>query len=552
MPKYTIGIDYGTLSGRAVLVDISDGSEIASEVLEYKHGVMDEYLCDTGIKLPRDYALQHPRDYIDVLEHCIPKVIEKSGVHKSDIIGIGVDFTSCTLIPVYKDSTPLCYDKKFSSVPCSYVKLWKDHSSAPEAKLLTDLARSKGMKFVDRYGGNISSEWLIPKVMHILNNAPEVYNAADYFIEAADWIVWQLTGIRCRSSCTSGYKALWHSDEGYPDSAFFTELDPRLSDLISEKLNAPVLSIGTRAGGLTEEMADTLGLNEGIAVAVGNIDGHCTVPAAKVLYPGQMLLILGTSACFMTLDERELDVREIAGYVKDGMIPGYYGYEAGQACMGDHFAWYIKNMLPFSYKEEAHKLGISAMQYIFDKASVLKPGECGLIALDWWNGNRALEGGAALSGTIVGMNLATKPEDIFRALVEATAYGARVIIDNYRKYGLNINEIHAAGGIAEKNPFVMQLYADILGCDIMVSGSPQAAALGAAIFACVAAGKENGGYGSVTEAAGRMGKLKDVIYKPNLENKKVYDKLYKEFCTLFDYFGRGENNIMKIIKNIKE
>lgn len=552
MSKYSIGIDYGTLSGRAVLVDVSNGDEIASEVLEYKHAVMDEYLCDSDISLPRDYALQHPRDYIDVLEYCIPAVIQKSGVHKSDIIGIGVDFTSCTLIPVYKDGTPLCFDKKFSLVPCSYVKLWKDHSSAHEAMLLTDYARAKGMKFVERYGGNISSEWLVPKVMHILNKAPEVYEKADYFIEAADWIVWQLTGIQTRSSCTSGYKALWHSEDGYPDSDFFAEIDSRLSDLVTKKLDAPVLPLGSCAGGLTKDMADKLGLDAGIAVAVGNIDGHCTVPAAKVLYPGQMLLILGTSACFMTLDERELDVKEIAGYVKDGMIPGYYGYEAGQACMGDHFAWYIKNMLSYSYKQDADKLGVSEMQYIFDKASKLSPGESGLIALDWWNGNRALEGGADLSGTIVGMNLSTKPEDIFRALVEATAYGARMIIDNYRKYGLNINEIHAAGGIAEKNPFVMQLYADVLGCDIMVSGSPQAAALGAAIFGSVAAGKENGGYDSVIDAAQHMGKLKDVIYKPDLNNKAVYDRLYNEFCTLFDYFGRGENKIMNNLKNIKE
>ncbi|MBE6573740.1 MAG: ribulokinase [Ruminococcaceae bacterium] len=552
MAKYSIGIDYGTLSGRAVLVDISNGNEIATEILEYKHGVMDEYLCGTDIKLPLDYALQHPRDYIDVLEYCVPAVIKKSGVHKSDIIGLGVDFTSCTLLSVYKDGTPLCYDEKFNLVPCSYVKLWKDHSSALQAKRLTDLARAKGMKFIERYGGNISSEWLVPKVMHILDNAPEIYESADFFIEAADWIVWQLTGVQTRSSCTSGYKALWHASEGYPPKEFFAELDPRLENLVTEKLDAPVLPLGSRAGVLTKDMADKLGLIEGIAVAVGNIDGHCTVPAAKVLSPGQMLLILGTSACFMTLDERELDVKEIAGYVKDGMIPDYYGYEAGQACMGDHFAWYIKNMLPYSYKLEADALGISEMQYIFDKASKLGPGECGLIALDWWNGNRALAGGSSLSGSIIGMNLSTKPEDIFRALVEATAYGARVIIDNYKKYSLKINEIHAAGGIAEKNPFVMQLYADILGCDIMVSGSPQAAALGAAIFGSVAAGKSAGGYDNVVEAAEKMGKLKDVVYKPNLENKDIYDSLYNEFCFLFDYFGRGKNKIMKKLKNIKE
>ncbi len=547
MAKYSIGIDYGTLSGRAVLVDISDGREVACEVLEYKHAVMDELLCDGVTKLPPNYALQHPGDYIEVLEYCVPKILEKSGVHNSDIIGIGVDFTSCTMLPVYCDGTPLCYSEKFNNVPEAYVKLWKDHSSLPYANKLCELAKSEGYKFVERYGGNISSEWLIPKIMLIADVAPQVYDECDYILEAADWIVWQLCGVQIRSSCTAGYKALWHADEGYPSEDFFIKLNPRFKNLLSEKLNAPVLPLGTKTGGLTREMACKLGLSEGTAVAVGNIDGHATVPAAKVLNPGEMLLILGTSACFMTLDGEEKDVREIAGYVKDGMIPGYYGYEAGQACMGDHFAWYIDNILPYKYKQEADELGVSYMQYIFDKASKLRPGECGLIALDWWNGNRALPGGAGLTGTVIGMDLSTKPEDIFRALVEATAYGARVIIDNYRKYGLTINTIHAAGGIAEKNPFVMQLYADVLNIEIKVSGSPQAAALGAAIFGAVA----GGGYDNVVDAAQNMGKLKDIVYKPDVSNHKVYSELYKEFCKLYDYFGRGENNIMEKLLKIK-
>lgn len=546
MAKYSIGIDYGTLSGRAVLVDVSDGHEIASAVLEYKRGVMDEYLCDSNIKLPQDYALQHPRDYIDVIEYCVPEIIKRSGVHNSDIIGVGVDFTSCTVIPTYKDGTPLCLSDKFNKVPDAYVKLWKDHSSLPYAEKLTEIAKNEGYDFINRYGGAISSEWLIPKIMLIADKAPEVYNEAAYFIEAADWIVWQLCGKQIRSSCTSGYKALWHHKDGYPPTSFFEKLDPKFNNLISEKLNAPIQSIGTKAGNIAKEWADKLGLNENTAIAIGNIDGHATVPAVKITKPGQMLMILGTSACFMTLDERELDVREIAGYVKDGMIPGYYGYEAGQACMGDHFAWFIKNLLPYEYKQEAQMQGNTDIEYIFEKASELKPGENGLIALDWWNGNRALPCRSGLSGCIIGMNLSTKLEHIFRALVEATAFGARMITDNFRKYGLNINSIHAAGGIAEKNSFVMQLYADILDMDIKISGSAQAAALGAAMTGAVA----GGAYKSLTLAAERMGKLKDIIYKPNQNNREVYDSLYNEFCRLYDYFGR-ENDLMKNIKLYK-
>ena len=546
MAKYSIGIDFGTLSGRAVLVDTSDGREIAEAVLEYQHGVMDEFLADTDIKLPNDYALQHPRDYIDVIEYCVPEVIKASGVHNSDIIGIGIDFTSCTVIPTYCDGTPLCYSEKFNKVPDAYVKLWKDHSSLPYAEALTKLAKSEGFEFINRYGGSVSSEWLIPKIMLIADKSPEVYHDSAYFIEAADWIVWQLCGRQIRSSCTSGYKALWHHNEGFPPLEFFEKLNPCFSDLLSEKLNAPIRSIGTKAGNITKEWACKLGLNESTAIAVGNIDGHATVPAVKVVEPGQMLMILGTSACFMTLDEKECNVREIAGYVKDGMMPGYYGYEAGQACMGDHFAWYVKNMLPYEYRLEAEKEGKSDIEYIFERSALLKPGESGLIALDWWNGNRALPCVDGLSGCIIGMNLSTKPEHIFRALVEATAYGARKITDNFRKYGLSIDSIHAAGGIAEKNPFVMQLYADILNMDIRISGSPQAAALGAAITGAVA----GGAYDSLTEAAENMGKLRNTVYKPSPENRAVYDALYKEFCRLYDYFGR-ENDLMKNLKLYK-
>ncbi len=545
MAKYSIGIDFGTLSGRAILVDVSNGNEIAESVLEYKHGVMSEYLLDTDIRLPKDYALQHPMDYIEVIEHCVPEILKKSAVHNSDIIGVGIDFTSCTVIPVDSVGTPLCFKDKFSNTPDAYVKLWKDHSSLPHADKLTALAKAEGMDFIDRYGGAISSEWLIPKIMHISDNSPDVYDEADYFIEAADWIVWQLTGVQTRSSCTCGYKALWHCDEGYPSESFFVKLDPKFKDLISNKLNAPISSIGSKAGVLSDRWANKLGLNSNTAVAIGNIDGHATVPAAKVTEPGQMLMILGTSACFMTLDTRELEVKEIAGCVKDGMMPGYYGYEAGQACMGDHFAWYVNNMMPYDYKLQAMAEGKSDIAYIFDKAAQLEPGENGLIALDWWNGNRALPCREGLAGTIVGMNLSTKPEHIFRALVEATAFGARKITDNFRKYGLDIHTVHAAGGIAEKNPFVMQLYADIMDMDIKISGSPQAAALGSAIFGAVAGGY----YTSVAEASERMGKLKEIVYKPNQQNRLVYDKMYQEYCRLYDYYGR-ETDTMGKIKNI--
>lgn len=551
MAKYSIGIDYGTESARALLLNLETGEEVATSVMNYPHGVMDEELPD-GTKLPQDWALQHPDDYIEVLKKIVADVINQAGIDKADVIGLGIDFTACTMLPIKKDGTPLCDIPQYKSNPHSYVKLWKHHAAQPEANKLNEIASQRGEDFLARYGGKISSEWLIPKIWQILNEAPDIYEEADKFIEATDWVVMKLTGNERRNSCTAGYKAIWHKRKGYPSKDFFRALDERLENLVEEKLSKDIYPLGTKAGELIPEMADMMGLNPGVAVAVGNVDAHVSVPAVGVTSPGKMVMVMGTSICHLVLDDKEVEVPGMCGVVEDGIIPGFYGYEAGQSAVGDIFAWFVDNCVPYEYKIEAEKRGISIHELLTEKAAKLKPGKSGLLAIDWWNGNRSVLVDADLTGVILGMTLTTKPEEIYRALIEATAFGTRMIIDTFNQNGVSINELYACGGLPEKNPMLMQIYADVTNLKIKVSKSSQTPALGAAMFGAVAAGKEKGGFDSIFEAARVIPKLKEETYNPIPENVEIYDKLFEEYKLLHDYFGRGINNVMKRLKALKE
>lgn len=551
MAKYSIGIDYGTESARALLLNIDTARELESSVMAFPHGVMDEKLPD-GTKLGQDWALEHPDDYIEVLKTIIPDVIKKSGVNKDDIIGIGIDFTACTILPIKKDGTPICDLPQFKNNPHAYVKLWKHHAAQPEANRLNEIAKERHESFLARYGGKISSEWLMPKAWQVLNEAPEVFDATDKFIEAADWIVMQLTGNERRNSCTAGYKALWHKREGYPSKDFYKSLDPRLENFVSDKLSTDIYPLGTKAGELTAEMAGITGLNAHVAVAVGNVDAHVAVPAVGITETGKMLMIMGTSICHMVLGDREIHVPGMCGVVEDGIMPGLYGYEAGQSAVGDIYAWFVDNCVPYEYKFEAENKSLSIHQLLTEKASKLKPGTSGLIALDWWNGNRSVLVDADLTGLILGMTLLTKPEEIYRSLIEATAYGTRMIIEAFDDSGLKINELYACGGLAEKNPMLMQIYSDVTKLPIKISKSTQTPALGAAMFGAVAAGRERGGFDSIYAAAKVIPQIKDVVYKPEEQNVVIYDKLFEEYRILHDYFGRGANDVMKRLKSIKE
>ena len=551
MAKYTIGVDFGTESGRSMLVDVSDGREVATAVYPYSNSVIDERLPESGVQLEPDWALQDPEDYIRTFKTTIPAVLKQSGIDPADVIGIGVDFTACTMLPVKADGTPLCTLPEFRNKPHSWVKLWKHHAAQPEADKINETAQAMGEGWLERYGGKISSEWFFSKALQIANDEPEIYAAADRLLEAADWVVWQLTGVETRNSCTAGYKALWSKREGFPQNAYFAALNPLIENVIDEKMTRDISPIGDKAGGLTEQAAAWTGLKPGTAVAVANVDAHVAVPATTVVEPGRMVMIMGTSTCHMVLGTEEHLVPGICGYVEDGILPGLFGYEAGQSCVGDHFAWFTENCVPGAYEREAEKRGINIHQLLEEKAARLKPGESGLLALDWWNGNRSVLVDADLTGLLIGATLLTRPEEIYRALIEATAYGTRVIVEALENNGVPVTELVACGGLPEKNKLLMQIYADVTGREFKVSASGQTPALGSAMFGAVAAGKAAGGYDQIRDAAARMSHLKDETFKPNLQAKKVYDQLFSEYIALHDYFGRGENDVMKRLKHIK-
>ena len=541
--KYSIGIDYGTLSARAVVVDVTDGRELSEAVFEYPHGVMDKKL-PSGAELEANTALEHPQDYLDALKTVIPQAMANAGVTADEICGVGVDFTTCTLLPVYEDGTPLCFDEKYVNEPHAYAKLWKHHASLDEAEALTRIARERGEKWLSIYGGTISCEWAIPKIWQLLNDAPTVYDDTARFIEGGDWIAWMLTGKEIHSATYAGYKALWNAETGYPSKDFFAALDVRMKDIIGTKVSDELTFISECAGGVSVSGAKLCGLKEGTPVAVSMPDAHAALPALNVTRKGELIIIMGTSAPIILHFDKKLDIPGICGYVKDSTIPGLYTYEAGQACFGDGFDKFVKNFVPERYMIEAREKGVNIHKLLRDKASKLAVGESGLICLDWFNGNRSILVDDALSGVIVGLTLSTTPEEIYRSLIEAGAFGSRMIIENFVDHGIEINSLCAAGGIARKDEMLMQIYADVMNREIRVGGTTQAGALGSAIYAAVA----GGAYDNVVEAAEKMSKPDYKVYKPNIEAHEKYNKLYAEYKTLHDYFGRGGNDVMKRLR----
>ncbi len=550
--KYSIGVDFGTESGRAVLVEVATGKEVASAVYPYQNGVIDETLPGTKIRLEPDWALQDPEDYIRTFKRTIPAVLKQTGVDPADVIGVGLDFTACTMLPVKADGTPLCVLPEYRHNPHAWVKLWKHHAGQPEADKINSTARQMGESWLSRYGGKISSEWFFSKTLQILDEAPEIYAAADRLIEATDWVVWQLTGEEKRNSCTAGYKAMWSKREGFPHDAYFAALDPRLEHVIDEKMSRMIYPLGQRAGGLTPQAARWTGLRPGTAVAIANVDAHVSVPAATVTEPGRMVMIMGTSICHMVLGREEHTVEGMCGYVEDGIIPGMFGYEAGQSGVGDIFAWLVDHAVPPEYHARARKRKMDLHKALELEAAKFKPGESGLLALDWWNGNRSVLVDVDLTGMLLGATLATKAPEIYRALIEATAFGTRVIVEAFDKNGVPVNELVACGGLPEKNKLLMQIYADVTGREIKVTASKQTPALGSAMFGAVAAGRIAGGYDSIFEAAQPMARLKRETFRPIPANQQVYERLYAEYITLYDYFGRGANDVMKRLKALRQ
>ncbi|NHC47451.1 ribulokinase [Motilibacter aurantiacus] len=543
--RVVIGVDYGTLSGRAVVVRVADGVELGSAVHEYTHGVVEDALPATGKRLPPDWALQVPSDYVDVLKDAVPKAIAASGVSPDDVIGIATDFTACTVLPTTADGTPLCELDDLRGRPHAYVKLWKHHAAQGQADRVNALAHERGEPWINRYGGKLSSEWELAKGLQLLEEDPEVYERMAHWVEAADWIIWQLCGTYVRNACTAGYKAVYQ-DGSYPSREFLAALDERFVDFFEAKVDQPLAPLGARAGGLTEQAAGWTGLPAGIPVAVGNVDAHVTAPAAKAVDPGQMLAVMGTSTCHVMNSDALGEIPGMCGVVRDGITPGLWGYEAGQSGVGDIFAWFVRSSVPQSYAAAAAERGLDLHQYLTELAAQQAVGEHGLVALDWHSGNRSVLVDHELSGLVVGLTLGTKPEEVYRALLESTAFGTRKIIESFEAAGVPVTELVVAGGLL-KNAFLMQMYADVTRRPLSLLGSAQGPALGSAIHAAVAAGA----YPDIHAAAQVMGRKEEAAYVPDEERAQAYDALYAEYSRLHDYFGRGENEVMHRLRDIK-
>jgi L-ribulokinase len=536
--RASLGLDFGTESVRALAVDVDTGAELAEAVSAYRHGVISQALPGGDVPLPPDFALQHAGDYEQSMLEVIRAVLQN--VPAMDIIGVGIDFTACTILPIHRDGTPLMFDPRLAGHPHAWVKLWKHHAAQPQADRINELARSRNEPFLQYYSGAISSEWMLPKCWEILENASDVYHAADLIVDAGDWIVYLMTGMMCRNACAAGYKGLWNAELGFPSQEFLFALDPGLRELPAKWLRN-IVPPGLRAGTVTRTFAEKSGLRAGTPVSAATIDAHSGVPGMGVFDEGPMSIIMGTSSCHMVLS-RELKLfNGYAGVAKDGIIPGYYGYESGQSAVGDVFAWFARDFIGAK--------GRNPFSVLSKKAALLRPGEGGVVALDWLNGNRSVLMNANLSGMIAGLTLSTRPEHVYRALVEATAFGTKIIVDAYRNNAVPVTELVVCGGLA-KDPFIMQVYADVTGLPVRVAASGQAVALGSAIFGAMAAGFAGGGYDHMHQAVKKMTRRPRKRYEPNAQYRAVYDELFSIYLQCHDYFGKEHPELMRKMKKL--
>ncbi len=547
--KYVYGYDFGTLSCRLIIVNIATGEIVAQGVEEYPNGVISEQLPNSDVILPPEWYLQDPDDYIIVLSSLSKRLLKETGISPKDVIGIGSCFTNCTMMPMDIDGTVLCQKKEYRNDPHAWVKLWKHHGAQPYAEEIEAYAK-ENVDWLGEYGNNVSSEWFFPKVLQIYRESPEIYKRADVFIEAADWIVYKMTGNLIRNSATLGVNSFWNPKRGYPSKEFFYNIEPGLENVIEEKMKGEIAVVGTNAGNLTPEFAELLGLTTDTVVSVGHGDSEVAACGTSSVDSGTMIIVMGTSTCHQMIHNTIRDIDGISSVIMDGMIPGFYAYQSGQPAVGDIFDWYGRNLASAEYIAQAKEEGLSILEYMNKKASGIKAGESGLVALDWFNGNRSVLMNYNLTGMIMGLTLQTKPEEIFRALLEATAFGTKTIIDGYESKGVFVKNIIGAGGLSRKSPLIMQIYADVLNREISVPNSANNSALGAAVCGAVAA-KDKSGYNTVLEAIDKMVPKDFIRYYPNEKNHRIYQELYKVYKQLHDYLGGDIKSPMKVLKDIE-
>lgn len=539
---YSIGIDYGTGSGRVFLVQTNTGKIVSQYIKPYTHGTIDQELC--GEKLPHGFSLQNGNDYLEVLEEGIPYVLKESNIDSNAVVGLGIDFTASTVIFVDKDMNPIHNKIGFERNPHAYVKLWKHHGAEEEANLLYNTAIKKKKKWLGNYGYNISSEWMIPKIMEVMNKAPEVMDETFAIMEAGDWIVSKLTNKNIRSNCGLGFKAFWEEENGFHYD-LFDEVDEDLSEVVRDKVETTIVNIGDSAGHLSRDMASKLGLSTRTQISPFIIDAHSSLLGIGSEREGQMTMVMGTSTCHLMLNKQQKKIPGISGSVKGAIIPNLYAYEAGQSAVGDLFEYAVKQA-PKSYTDEAETRNISIHHLFEEKAATAKPGESGVIALDWHNGNRSVLSDSSLRGSLFGLTLHTKTEEIYRAYLEATAFGTKMIMQQYEDWGIHVEEVFACGGIPKRNRLLMDIYANVLNKKVAVVDSEYAPAIGAAILGAVV----GGAYETVQDAAQNM--KEPVLYEiePDAEKVKRYKVLFKAYKELHDIHGYKKARIMKSVSKL--
>lgn len=533
-----LGLDFGTESMRAVLVDL-EGNERSSAVARYKHGQITDTLPASREPLPPSYALQDPQDWLDSCAEAVKSALRKAKLRGNDVMGIGVDFTSCTMLPALRDGTPLCQLAGFSCDVMAWPKLWKHHGANDATVRMNDIARRRKESFLENYGGTIGLEWFFPKVLETLEKAPKIYAAAEVWLEAGDWFVWQLVGGAAdelpRSTCQAGYKALWSSAAGYPSSAFFKAVHPDLANVVKDKMPGRLLSPGEAAGELTEAQAKRLGLTPGIPVSAAVIDAHAGVPGAGAADPGTLVMVLGTSSCHMLNATEHKFVPGVAGVVEGGILPGLFGYETGQAAVGDGFDW-LRRLV-----------GHNDFNKLNELARELPPTADGVRCLDWLNGCRTPLMNGQVRGAFTGLTLEHRPEHLYRAALEGSAFGTRWIVELLREHGVPVKKFVATGGLPHHNPLIVEIYADVLGEPISVHPSQQGPALGAAILGALAAGPK-AGFRSASSAVKSMaaprpgvpGRESRVV-KPNRKHAKPYNEAYAEYRELASAVERWQS-----------
>ncbi len=536
--KYTIGIDFGTLSARAVVLSLNSKKAVSSYTVNYPHAVMDKTL-PCGTTLPPDYALQHPDDYIFALKESIVGALKTANIPNTDVLAVGIDFTSCTILPHLDDGTPLCNLDSFKTDPHAYVKLWKHHGAKQEAEDLERVAISRGEKWLGYYNNTVSSENYYSKVLETFRNSPSVYETADRFTEAGDWLSFMLTGEYTHSISFSGFKAYWNKDDGFPSEDYFEAVEPSFKDVVNTKLKPNIVGACECVGEVDERGANLFGLAVGTKVVSPMIDAHSPLISLGITKPGTLMMVLGTSGCYIVNANDRKKLNGICGSSENSVIPGQCTYEAALACFGDQLDWYIKNIL---------KDKIRTHTELTDKASKLRIGESGLVALNWFNGNRCPLSNFNLSGAIFGLTLTTREHEIYRALLEGACFATAIIIENYKKSGVEINNIIATGGISQKNPFFVGMLADILGIPITVTSAPEAAAYGCAIAASVVAGE----YSSLDDACRELSVPTPKEYLPNFDNHKQYQKLFDVYKSLHNLLGVKHPDIMRSLKELQQ